>query len=86
MTNPDPITTEALPTPMKSYAGRSALELVFTSPDEETQRSLVAVAMVIVKGAQIFRSTDAPWQVRVRRGELDDAAWRKRVKNLIEAY
>jgi hypothetical protein len=59
---------------------------VFTAPDEETQRSLAAIVVVIVPGARILRSTTTPWQVRVSRGGLDDTVWRKRVKHLIEAY
>lgn len=81
------MSAEPQPTPLAPGArGKSDLELVFTAPDEETQRSLAMVAVVIVKGAHIFRSTVAPWQVRVVRGELDDAAWRERVKHLLEAY
>lgn len=80
------MSAEPLPAPTPGYAGRSGLELVFTCPDEETQRSLAMVVLVVVEGATILRSTAAPWQVRVTRGGLDLADWRRRVKNLIEVY
>lgn len=81
------MSAEPLPAPLAPGArGKSDLELVLTAPDEATQRTLAVVVTIVVKGAHILRSTAAPWQVRVTRGELDDAAWRERVKHLIEAY
>lgn len=80
------MSAEPLPDLAPSYAGRSSLELLFTAPDEETQRSLTLLCIAVVEGATILRSTAEPWQVRISRGRLDDAAWRERVKNLVEAY
>lgn len=62
-------------------------ELILTAPDEATLIKLVMLALAIAEGAPLYRSTAAPWQLRVtKRPEAPDAEWRTSLRHLIEAY
>lgn len=63
------------------------VELIFTCPDEDRLRRLCLAAVAVAEGAELLRTTRAPWQLRVvRPPAMDDATWRGALIRLIEMH